>query len=72
MKLSNALRRFRKEFNLTQKEAAEHAHVDVRTYQNYEYGRVVPTATILINIANYYGVSIDYLVGRTDNPKTNR
>lgn len=72
MELSNVLRRFRKEFNLTQKEAAEHAHVDVRTYQNYEYGEIVPSATVLIAIANHYDVSLDYLVGRTDNPNVNR
>ena len=70
MDLSNAFRRFRKEFGLTQKEVAEHAHVDVRTYQNYEYGEIVPSATVLIAIANHYDVSLDYLVGRSDNPNT--
>lgn len=71
MNLSEGLKRFRNEFRFTQKEVAENTHISIRNYQDYEYGRVVPTATILINIANYYGVSIDYLVGRTDNPKTN-
>ncbi len=41
MNLSKALRRFRNEFGQTQKEVAEHANVDVRTYQNYEYGEIV-------------------------------
>ena len=72
MYLANALKRFRKDFNLTQKEVAAHANVDVRTYQNYEYGEIVPSATVLIAIADFYNVSIDYLVGRTDNPKINR
>ncbi|HBL82970.1 MAG TPA: XRE family transcriptional regulator [Clostridiales bacterium] len=72
MVLSKAFKRFRKEFNQTQKEVAEHANVDVRTYQNYEYGEIVPSATVLIAIADFYNVSIDYLVGRTDNPKINR
>ena len=72
MNLASAFRRFRKEFHLTQREVAEHANVGVRTYQEYEYGKVVPTATVLIAIANFYNVSIDYLVGRTDNPKIYR
>ncbi|WP_337400094.1 helix-turn-helix transcriptional regulator [Congzhengia sp.] len=72
MNLSKALRRFRNEFGQTQKEVAEHANVDVRTYQNYEYGEIVPSATVLIAIAEFYNVSIDYLVGRTDNPKIYR
>ena len=71
MDLPNAFRRFRKEFGLKQKEVAEHAHVDVRTYQNYEYGNIVLSATVLIAIANHYNVSLDYLVGRSHNPKTN-
>ena len=72
MDLSNGLKRFRNEFCLTQKEVAENAHISIRNYQAYEYGEVVPTATALIAIANFYGVSIDYLVGITDNPKINR
>lgn len=72
MSVSKGLKRFRKEYGLTQKEVAEHANVGVRTYQEYEYGKVVPTATVLIAIANFYNVSIDYLVGRTDNPKIYR
>lgn len=72
MDLSKGFKRFRKEFCLTQKEVAEGAHISTRNYQDYEYGNVVPTATVLIAIANYYDVSIDYLVGRTDNPKINK
>ena len=40
--------------------------------RNYERGDVdIPTA-ILIRLADFYGVSIDYLLGRTDNPQMNR
>lgn len=43
-----------------------------RIYSNYERGDVdIPTA-ILIRLADFYGVSIDYLLGRTDNPQMNR
>ena len=38
----------------------------------YENGvRIPPTDTLMI-LADYYGVSIDYIMGRTDNPKVNR
>ena len=37
-------------------------------YQDYEYGKVVPSATILIALADYFDVSLDYLVGRSDDP----
>ena len=53
MDLSGAFKRFRNEFGQTQKEVAEHANVGVRTYQEYEYGKVVPTATVLIAIAKF-------------------
>ncbi len=70
--LPNALKRFRKEFKITQKQAANAANIAERVYQSYEYGKVVPTATVLINLADCFDVSLDYLVGRTDNPAVNR
>lgn len=71
MNLSEGLKRFRNEFCITQKEVADNAHISIRNYQDYEYGKVVPTATVLIAIANFYDISLDYLVGRSDNPKRN-
>ena len=68
MTLSESLKRFRKEHNVTQKKAAEIAGVAERVYQSYEYGKVVPTATVLIALADFYNVSLDYLVGRSDDP----
>ena len=66
MNLSEALRRFRKSVKITQKQAAEVAGVAERVYQSYEYGKVIPTATVLIAIADYFDVSLDYLCGRSD------
>ncbi|HBL82975.1 MULTISPECIES: helix-turn-helix transcriptional regulator [Congzhengia] len=71
MNLSEGLKRFRNELHITQKEVADNAHISIRNYQDYEYGKVVPTATALIAIANFYDISLDYLVGRSDNPKRN-
>jgi len=34
------------------------------TYQNYESGKRIPTADILIKLADFYGVTTDYLLGR--------
>lgn len=68
MQLSEALRRFRKARKITQKQAAEIAGVAERVYQSYEYGKVVPTVTVLIALADYFDVSLDYLVGRSDDP----
>ena len=43
-----------------------------RIYSNYERGDVdIPTA-VLIRLADFYDVSVDYLLNRTDKPKTNR
>lgn len=66
--LSDGLRRFRTQFKLTQKQAAEIAGAAERVYQAYEYGKVIPTATVLLALADYFDVSIDYLVGRSDDP----
>ena len=41
------------------------AGVSFSTYQNYESGKRMPTADILIKLADFYGVSTDYLLGRT-------
>lgn len=71
MNLSDGLRRFRKEFNLTQKQIASTTEIAESLYQRYEYGKVVPSATVLIEIAEKFNVSLDYLVGRTDNPAIN-
>lgn len=42
------------------------------TISQYETGAREPCFKDLIAIADYFDVSIDYLVGRTDNPKVNR
>ncbi len=68
MTLSDGLKRFRKEFKLTQKQVALGIGIAESLYQRYEYGKVVPAITVFISISEKFEVSIDYLVGRTDNP----
>ena len=69
MELHLALKRFRKQFKITQKQAAAVGNITERVYQSYEYGKVIPTATVLIALADYFDVSLDYLVGRSDDPR---
>ena len=62
------LRACRKILQKTQPQAAQEAGIVYRTYQRYESGEAEPTLTPLIKLADYYGVSLDYLAGRTDKP----
>lgn len=68
MEIHEALKRFRKENNLTQKAVADTLGIKVPAYQRYEYGSVKPSAQIIKDIANAFNVSADYLLGRTDQP----
>lgn len=40
--------------------------ISFSTYQNYETGKRIPTADMLIKLADFYGVTTDYLLGRPD------
>ena len=66
--LTKRLRQCRKERGLTQNQAAIYCDITEKAYQNYELGTREPKVTILIRIAQLYQVSLDYLVGLTDDP----
>jgi len=66
---SEHLKDIRKLKGLTQKQIAKGIGVDERVYQRYEYGNVKPSFDKLIALADYFDVSVDYLIGRTDKPK---
>lgn len=68
MKLSDALRRFRQDFGLTQKQVASAAGITEQVYQQYEYGKVVPRVSILIRLSETFDVSLDYLAGLSTDP----
>lgn len=60
------LRDLREDRDLKQKQLADLLQVHQTTYSDYELGRLnVPVAALHI-LADFYGVSIDYLLGRTD------
>lgn len=69
MELNTALKRCRQFRKATQKQAATAAGVTESMYQFYEYGKSEPTASVLISLADFFNVSLDYLVGRSDNPE---
>ena len=62
------LRGIRENHDIKQKDIAKYLNVSQNTYSQYETGVISLTADVLIKIADYYNVSIDYLLDRTDNP----
>ena len=60
------LREIRRQQGKKQREAAEACGVILRTYQGYEGGKSEPNIARLIALADFYDVSLDYLMGRTD------
>ncbi len=64
--LSERLLDLRKERKLTRKEVAGNLNIVERTYQRYEQGEREPTASVLAELADFYSVSVDYLLGRAD------
>ena len=62
------LRAIREDRDIKQKDIAKVLNVSQNTYSQYETGVISLTAEVLIKLADYYSVSIDYLLDRTDNP----
>lgn len=65
--LAKRLRACRKEKGLTQGQVAIYCDITETAYQNYELMIREPKLEILVRIAELYQVSLDYLVGRSDN-----
>lgn len=66
--LSAQLKKVRLERHFTQRQVADGIGIAEQAYQRYEYGRTVPSALVLIALADFFNVSLDYLVGRSDDP----
>ena len=69
--LYKRIRDLREDNDLTQKEMGQILSCSQRVYSNYERGELDIPTDILVKLANYYDVSVDYLLNRTNNPKTN-
>lgn len=69
MKLAERLKELRKERNLRQEQVAVALDVGMSTYCRYEQGKREPTASVLWRMADYYDVTVDYLLGRSERRK---
>ncbi len=65
MEMRNRIRDLREDMDLRQSDLAEKTGIDQRTISNYETGKTAPDAYSLIRLADFFGVSIDYLLCRT-------
>lgn len=63
MKFEN-IRNLREDNDKTQKEVATYLNIKQTTYSKYELGKINVPIDVFIKLADYYTVSIDYLVGR--------
>lgn len=66
------IRDLREDKDMTQTQMAKILSCSQRIYSNYERGDVDIPTDILIKIADYHNVSIDYLLGRTSNQALNK
>jgi len=62
------LRAIREDRDIKQKDIAKVLNVSQNTYSQYETGVISLTAEVLIQLADYYEVSVDYLLDRTNDP----
>ena len=62
----------RTDADMSQKQLSEILHISQRTYSHYETGSRNIPVEMLIRLANYYDISVDYLVGRTDKKEMNK
>ena len=63
------LRDIREDHDMTQKQLAQLLGVSQNTYSQYENGVISISPELLIKIADYFHVSVDYLLDRTNNKK---
>lgn len=68
MFFSEKLRSLRKDRGNTQQEIAQILGIDRTTYNKYETGKSEPDYDILGKLADFFGVSTDYLIGRSEFP----
>lgn len=66
------IRDLREDNDITQKQMAKELNCSQQVYSNYELGqRDIPT-DILIKLSSFYKVSVDYILGISDNPKISK
>ena len=70
--MQNNLRKLRKENNLTQVALQMHTGIEQALLSKFENGERIPPTESLIILADFYNVSIDYILCRTEKPEINR
>lgn len=71
MNIATALKDLRLEANLTQKELAKKLNIGQSTIAQYEKGEREPTVHNLTLYCDFFGVTVDYLLGREDDTPAN-
>lgn len=66
------IRNLREDADMTQTQIAKVLNCSQRVYSNYERGDLDIPTEILIKLANFHDVSVDYILNRTDNKATNK
>ena len=66
------LREIRKKKKLSQLKVAMDLSISREALSYYETGKRSPDISMLVRLSNYFNVSIDYLLERTENPKINK
>lgn len=67
-KINERIRLLRIQHNITQTQLAFAIDVQPASIQRFEYGTMRPSLDKLIALADYFNISLDYLVGRSDDP----
>jgi len=68
MKFEN-IRNLREDVDQTQTQLANYLNVKQTTYSKYELGKINVPVEVLIKLADYYDVTLDYIVGRSKKKK---
>lgn len=69
MPIYKRIRDLREDKDLTQTDMGKILSCSQRVYSNYERGDIDIPTSILIKLADYHSVSVDYILERTDNPE---
>ena len=66
------LKKLRLKKKKTQLNVQMETGIEQALLSKYESGKRIPPTETLVTLADYYGVSMDYIMGRTDNPEVNK
>lgn len=70
--MNTNLKKLRLQKNKTQLNVQMDTGIEQALLSKYESGKRIPPTDTLIILADYYNVSMDYIMGRTENPEINK